>query len=350
MASKPRNKKWLAILAVAALIFVLAASVGGYSVYTVLDERRNTPTPTVPAYIIVEITATPLPTPAAKCGGPDVMYILLVGSDARSDSYKAGLADAIRIIRVDFVNPSVMMLAFQRDLYVEIPEISQNYGITHGKLNQAYLYGNESFDYYEGPDQGLGLLALTLEHNFGTQVDHAAAVNLQTFVKIIDAVDGIDINLPYAIDGRVKGSTNSDYYFPAGEQHLNGYRTMLLARMRPQGDIERNHIQDLILKAVAKKMIDPAMLEKIPEFVEIFTNSVQTNLTATEIAQLLCLTPMIQTENIRTVSFPDELFKSKRINDPILGNTSILEVDFNILRTYVQEFKNGTWPETIPQP
>lgn len=350
MSSDSRRRMTFIFAGIGILLLCFALPAGGYTAYMLNESANNSATPTFPPFIIVEITATPPPTPAAKCGGPEVMYILMVGSDTRNNSYSAGLADAIRVARVDFVNPSVMMLSFQRDLYVEIPEISDHYGITHGKLNQAYLYGTDSFKYYDGPDQGLGLLSLTLEHNFGAQVDHSAAVNLQTFAKIIDAVGGIDINLPYAVDGRVKGSTNPDFYFPAGEQHLNGYRTMILARLRPEGDLKRNHTQDIILQALAKKMLDPAMLVKAPEIVEIFQNSVQTNLTATEFAQLICLAPMIAAENIRTVSFPDELFKSKRVNDPILGNTSILEVDFAIIRAYVQEFQNGNWPETIPQP
>jgi anionic cell wall polymer biosynthesis LytR-Cps2A-Psr (LCP) family protein len=116
------------------------------------------------------------------------MYILLVGSDARRDSYEIGLADSIRLVRVDFVEASVRVLSFPRDLYVEIPEIEDHGGITHGKLNQAFLYGNPGYNYYDGPGLGPGLLGLTLEHNFGATVDHYVAVNLQTFVRIVDTL------------------------------------------------------------------------------------------------------------------------------------------------------------------
>lgn len=278
------------------------------------------------------------------------MVLLIVGTDTRGNSYSTGLADATRLVRVDFVNPSVMILAFQRDLYVEIPGISQHHNITHGKLNQAYLYGTDTFKYYDGPGKGLGLLSETLKYNFGAQVDHSAAINLQTFVKVVDAIGGIDIDLPKAIDGRVKGSYDSNLYFPSGEQHLNGYRTMILARLRPEGDLNRNHIQDLILKALAKKLLDPTTLLKVPELIDAFKGSVQTDLGQTEVTQLLCLAALLQPDKIQTVSFPDELFKTKRVNDPILGYTSVLDVDFNILKAYVQDFNNGTWPDTIPQP
>ncbi|MBL8063057.1 MAG: LCP family protein [Anaerolineales bacterium] len=345
------RKSWTYFAGGIGLLFLCCFLPGmGYVGYQVLGASNQNPTATLPPpFIVIEITATPAETkPAPQCGGPEVMYILLVGSDTRRDSYVTGLADAIRVLRVDFVNPSVMILAFQRDLYVEIPEIADHHGITHGKLNQAYLYGTDTFKYYD--EGGLALLSLTLNHNFGVNVNHSAAVNLQTFVDVVDALGGLDINLPEPVDGRVNGSNNPDLYFPAGEQHLNGYRTMILARLRPQGDLTRNHTQDIILKALAVKLLDPATLLQLPSLFDTFKSSVQTNLTQTEVAQLLCLAPLITSENIRTVSFPEELFKLKRVNDPILGNTSILDADFEILRAYVQEFNNGNWPESIPQP
>jgi LCP family protein required for cell wall assembly len=271
------------------------------------------------------------------------MYILAVGSDTRGNTYASGLADAIRILRIDFVNPHVTILSFPRDLYVEIPEISEHYGITHGKLNQAYLYGNDTFQYYDGPGQGLGLLALTLEQNFGAHVDHSAAINFQTFINVVDAFGGIDINLPTEIDGRRPGARSPNLYFPAGQQHLDGYRAMLLARIRPDGDLARNHTQDLILQTLALKTLSPSTLLQVPDIIKAFNGSIQTDLGQTEIAQLICLASIIDPQTIKSVNFPEELFGLKRVNDPILGNTSVLDVDFNMLKAYVQEFNNGNW-------
>lgn len=271
------------------------------------------------------------------------MFILLVGSDARQDSYEVGLADSMRLVRVDFVEPSIQILAFPRDLYVEIPDIAAQNGITQGKLNQAFLYGNPGYDYYNGPGQGPGLLARTLEHNFGAHVDHSVAVNLQTFVRIIDTLDGIDINLPYAIDGRVRGSRDPNRYFAAGEQHLDGYRTMLLARLRPGGDLQRLEIQNIILRALAEKLLSPTAVLNFLELIRSFDDSIQTDLGAQEISRLLCLRAKIDLEKIDFLSFPETLFKSERVNDRVLGNTSILDADFEVLTEYVKRFRDGEW-------
>lgn len=291
-------------------------------------------------------TASGTAAAAPLCGGPSSMFILLIGSDSRSDDYTAGLSDSMRIIRVDFVHPALMSLTFQRDLYVEIPGISDHAGITHGKLNQAYLYGNPGFGYYSGTGQGPGLLAATLQQNFGTHVDHYVAVNLKTFARVVDTLGGIDIDLPHAVDGRTKASPDEVLYFPAGKQHLDGNRALILARLRPDGDLNRSARQDIMIRALAAKILSPSSLPQMPKVIEAFYSSVQTDLGADDLTKLLCLGSKIDPERIQSVDFPAELFTPSRIQDPVLGYTFIWDVDFNMLRAYVQYFDKGAWPKT----
>ncbi len=336
-----------AVLAGIVLLFCLLIPVVGFAGFGVLRTvATSVPELPSPSISIPGPSAAATATPAPVCSGPASMFILLIGSDSRIENYNAGLSDSMRIVRADFVHPGLMLLTFQRDLYVEIPGISSHDGITHGKLNQAYLYGNPGFGYYDGPGQGPGLLAATLQQNFGTRVDHYVAVNTQTFVRVVDALGGIDVNLPQAIDGREKGSRDANRYFPAGEQHLNGYRTMLLARLRPNGDLERSAAQDLILKALASKILSPSALPQMPRVVEAFYGSVQTDLGAEDIAKLLCLGSLLTPDKVVSVDFPAQLFTGSRVQDPVLGYTFVWDVDFKILRAYVQYFNNGSWPQS----
>jgi LCP family protein required for cell wall assembly len=348
----PRNARiFLFVSAIIAVSLYLKISLAGFGNFSNLKTSTLQPTPTIKPTLVPE-TRTPkaTSTPVAVCRGPTSMFILLIGSDTRADNYSAGLADSMRIVRVDFINPGVMFLTFQRDLYVEIPGIASHSNITHGKLNQAYLYGNPGFGYYDGPGQGPGLLATTLQQNFGTHVDHYIAVNLQTFVRVVDTIGGIDINLPTVIDGRVNGSTDLNRYFPAGNQHLDGYRTLLLARIRPDGDNERNNIQNLILQALAAKFLSPAALPQTPRLVEAFYGSVQTDLGAEDISKLLCLAYLLNNQKIVAFNFPDNILKGARVKDPVLGYTFVWDVDFNLLRAYVKYFNNGTWPKASLSP
>jgi LCP family protein required for cell wall assembly len=333
--------------ALLACVLLPAAAFAGYNVLYFLREQWGR-TPSTPGLATPTSEPAGTATPAPQCGGPPEMFILLIGSDSRVDNYAAGLSDSMRIVRADFINPGISYLVFQRDLYVEIPGIAPHGGITHGKLNQAYLYGNPGFGYFEGPGEGPGLLALTLEHNFGAQVDHYVAVNLKSFVHIVDQLGGLDINLPYTVDGRAARSTDQDKYFPAGQQHLDGYRTMLLARMRPNGDLERSRTQNLILQAFAVRLLNPATLPELPGLASTLYGSTQTDLGADDIAALICLASLVQPEDIQPLAFPDELLTGTRIQDPVLGNTFVWEADFNVLREYVGKFNEGTWSSAIP--
>ena len=294
------------------------------------------------------ITLAPTNTPVGSvyCGGPPTMTVLTVGTDARSNSYLYGLADVIRIVRVDFVNARVAILEFPRDLWVEIPDIADNInGQDHEKLNQAYLYGNPGFGYYDGPGAGPGLLARTLALNFGLVPDRYLAVNMRTFEKVVDAVGGIVVDLPNGIDGRTAKDRSARLVFPPGKQTLNGEQALTLARIRNEGVFERAHNQNTVLCALQEKLTSPTVIVQIPALIKSFEGAVQTDLTPEQIAQLACIGTKVRSEDITFVSFPQELFKQARIFDPVFdARVFIWDVDYDILRDYVSRFNAGTWP------
>lgn len=84
------------------------------------------------------------------------------------------------------------------------------------------------------------------------------------------------------------------------------------------------------MKSVAKELI----------------SNVQTDLSPEQINQLACLANQMSGSNVVFASFPIELFTNKKIFDPQLGaTTQILDVDFNVLRDYINRFQQGAWPD-----
>ena len=252
--------------------------------------------------------AAPAPTPL--CGGPQTMNLLLIGSDTRGTGYTWGLADVIRVARLDFVTPSLMMLDFPRDVWVEIPEIADDLGgQDHEKLNQAYLYGNpgDGFGYWDDPSAGPGLLARTLDLNFGARADHYLAVNMRTFVRMVDAVDGIDITL----EQRVSGSDNP--HLQAGTHHLDGAEALAVARDRGEGVFSRGENQNLVLCALQRKLMQPSVLPQIPDLVQSFQGSVQTDLDLKTLTQLACLARQLPARAIAFYTLPEALFTGNRV-------------------------------------
>jgi LCP family protein required for cell wall assembly len=291
------------------------------------------------------------PTNVPLCGGPPVMNILVIGSDTRSTGYTWGLADLIRVVRVDFTTPRLTILDFPRDLWVEIPYIADNLdGQDHEKLNQAYLYGNpgDGFHYWDDPSAGPGLLALTLNRNFGVDVDHYLAVNMRTFVRMVDSVGGLDVDLKHAVAG------SNDPRLQAGKHHINGTQALALARNRTEGVFSRGENQNIVVCALQKKLASPSVIPQIPKLVRSFQGSVQTDLSPAVMSQLACLAARMPRQNISLYNFPEELFTATRIHDPVFGSSQkgvfIWDADFSILRQYVDDFQAGSWPMAPTSP
>ena len=318
--------------------------------WTTSPAPETTPSP---AYTLAPTLSLIADTPlsAARCGGPNVMTLLAIGTDARSNTYNYGLADVIRLVRVDFVTPKVTVLELPRDLWVQIPEIADDIGQDHEKLNQAYLYGNPGFGYYKHPSAGPGLLALTLDLNFGVHPDHYGAINMRTFENIVNAVGGIDVNLPETVDGRTADDMNKRLLFLSGIHHLNGEQALTLARIRIEGVFERASNQNRVLCALRDKLTRPEVVTKIPDLIASFKNNVQTDLSPEQIGQLACVGTQFRSQDIVFATFPEELFKQARVYDPVFKKrVFVWDVDLNILRDYISQFNAGTWPNPGLEP
>jgi len=311
--------------------------------------QESTPTapPVTTATSFEQATATPQPL----CGGPPLMAVLAIGAD--SDDYDYGLADVIRVARVDFVTPKVSVLSMPRDLWVEIPDIAEHYDITHGKLNQAYFYGGPGMGYYKGPGGAPGLLARTLDLNFGLRVEHYGAVNMSTFVKVVDAVGGVDLYLPKDVDGRPIDDRTADMgYFTAGQHHFNGEEALRLSRIRKKyNDFTRMDNQNMVICALKAKLTSPAVLPKIPQIIAAFQGAVLTDLSLEQIGQMACLLPHLKRENLLFTSLPGEILSPSRVYSPQQKNTTfVMEADYDVIRDYVKQFMEGTWPSEPDEP
>jgi LCP family protein required for cell wall assembly len=279
------------------------------------------------------------------CRGPAVMYILSIGADSRQDAYIYGLADAIRIARVEFsAPPKVTVLEIPRDLWVYIPNISDNLdGIDHAKLNQAYLFGQpgDGFHYWDDPSAGPGLLALTLNQNFGVRSDKYVSVNMRTFENVVNAVDGIDLEVE---DEETALKTG----LPIGITHLDGPAALKVARNREEGMFARANNQNLVLCALQEKLASPGTITKVPDLIESFKDNILTDLSPDEITQLACLGTKIKPGNIIFARFPEELFKPSRHKPDLFTHNPegvfIWDADFEVLKNYVAQFQAGTWP------
>jgi LCP family protein required for cell wall assembly len=229
------------------------------------------------------------------------MNVLLIGIDYRGGDYLYGLADVIRFAQVDFSDQSISMIAIPRDLIVEIPtELFKVPGPY--KVNQAYFFGTPGMENYYGEGNGADALNEVLEYNFGISAEYYLVFNFQAFVAFVDAIGGVDVNLPEPVYGGSQGD------FPQGEQTLIGERALALARIRENySDEFRVRNQSLIIQAIFEKMLKPANLLKIPGLVGQFQDSTLTNLPLGQVSNLALCFQGFERESLVTHQIPSEL-------------------------------------------
>ena len=306
---KSRGKKVLAVLAV---LLVLFGAVWYLAIGSIYGKMR---------YSRVETLAG---EPLKENG---VVNILLIGSDSRTEG-DDGRSDAMILLSVSSKTRTIHMTSLLRDMYVDIP------GRDGNRLNAAYSFG--------GPE----LLLETVKQNLGIEVNRYAVVNLQAFANLVDAVNGVDLELTNEEVKWVNAYLNeynelrgmpmeTDYLDTSlsGMIHLNGAQSLAYSRNRFIGtDFGRTERQRKVLSAVMKKL--PAALVTNPNGLinGLFPN-LTTNLTQTECLRLSLMGGKLLTYDIVQESIPLE----GTYSSVTIRGMDVLQVDFDRNRAYLQE-------------
>ncbi len=264
--------------------------------------------------------------------GDDPMMILVVGVDTRTRGYLYGLGDTVMVLRVDAKNQRVDILGFPRDLWVKIPDVEEDNGRTHGKLNQAYFFGTEGMGYYSGSGYGAGLMQATFKENWDFDIDHYIVVNMRIFREIIDALGGIEVYNP----AHVYSFHQNQPKFLQGGYYFMGQDALMYARWRdPRNSYDRVDRQSIILQAVFEKTFQVETIPKIPEIVSSFKGNVLTDLHLAEISRLLYLAATLPEEEIRYSRIPkQELYWSGQV---------WLEKRTGTIQSILDQFQAGEW-------
>ena len=183
--------------------------------------------------------------------------VLLCGTDDGN-----GGSDTIMLAAVDTENKEINVLSIPRDTLV-------NEDWTVKKINSAYNRG------------GIDAVQEQVEKIVGFPVDFYVAVDLNGFIELVNAIDGIDFEVPINMNYD-DPAQNLHIHFSAGQQHLDGEEAMEVVRFRhnndgsgyPMQDLDRIKTQQAFLKAVADKLFSLQSVIKIPEFARIFSENV----------------------------------------------------------------------------
>ena len=191
----------------------------------------------------------------------DKATIMIMGVDERDDD--VGRSDTLMIASIDPKTNQASLLSVPRDTRVKIK------GHGFDKINAAYAYGKEK------------LSQDTVENLLGVNVDHYIIINTKSFKKIIDAIGGIDIDVPkrmhYEDPWDDDGGLIIDFH--PGMQHMDGAKAVTYVRYRDEeGDLGRIRRQQDFVRACMEKLVSPAIIPKLPAVIKEVMGSIETDL------------------------------------------------------------------------
>jgi LCP family protein required for cell wall assembly len=240
-------------------------------------------------------TATPIPGVEGH-EDDERITILLMGIDRRPGEPFISRTDTMMLVSVNQQAETVSILSVPRDLYVVIP------GRGRDRINTAFVYGSQG----NNPAGGADLAMQTVEYNLGVPIDHYMMIDFNAFIRSIDALGGITVDVPYDIYDPTYPSMNYGYdplYIEAGTHEFDGATALKYARTRHQdSDFFRARRQQQVLLAVRDKVfsLGPAeLLRQAPFLYQQVNDGIRTDLSLEQLIQLANALKDIPSESIR---------------------------------------------------
>lgn len=230
-------------------------------------------------------------TPIIKTDDPPSYNVMLIGTD--KGGYRT---DTMMVATYNKEENKAYVMQLPRDTYVE------NNGRRDKKLNSAY---------FSGFDQ----LKKEVKLAYCIDVDKYLAIELEGFVQAIDALGGVEMDVPIDMDyDDPTPGQDLHIHIKKGKQVLDGEKAEGFVRFRknndgtgyPMGDLQRIQAQREFITALIKKVISADGISKIPDLIKIAKENMKTNINNDNAYQFIYKILSIGTDNIEFIEAPGE--------------------------------------------
>ncbi len=240
---------------------------------------------------------------------------LIVGSDTREGLSREEIkrlkvggtevaagkrSDTMLLVHISKKRDKAAIISIPRDSYALIPghksiNTGKDVGPVHSKINSAYNWG------------GAPLLIQTFESMSGLRIDHYVEINFVGFVRMVDALGGVEICTKRDIN-----DPKSHLSLPAGRHVLDGVDSLKYVRSRTfdgLGDLGRMKRQQEFAGAMLRKATSAGVLLnpiKLVDFVNSALASVTTdsNLSQGDLLTLGKQLRNLSASSVRTLTIP----------------------------------------------
>ncbi len=226
---------------------------------------------------------------------PERITFLLLGVDQRPDDPSPPRTDNIIVLTVEPQSGKVGMVSVPRDMFVSIPGFDYS-----AKITTAYPIGESS----KYPGGGGALAKKTVSELLGYPIDYYVKIDFDGFVKIVDLIGGIDVDVPKTIHDEEYPTIDygfQTFHIEAGPQHLDGETALKYVRTRhADDDFERAKRQQQVLLAVKDKLVQNKLMTTLHllDLVRLMNDSVEHDIPPMELPGLLSLASKMQISDV----------------------------------------------------
>ncbi|MCM1370957.1 MAG: LCP family protein [Clostridium sp.] len=196
----------------------------------------------------------------------DSFNIYISGIDTYGKISSVSRSDVNIVASINPNTKKILLITIPRDYYVHLSG-------TNGykdKLTHAGIYG---------VDKSLN----TIEELLDIDINYYIKVNFTSLIKIVDAVDGVNVYSEYTFKGE-------NYTFNKGYNYLNGEKALEFSRTRktlPGGDRTRGKNQQAVITALVDKFTSKKIITNYSNILDSIKDTFVTNMTMEEITNLI---------------------------------------------------------------
>lgn len=266
---------------------------------------------------------------------PNVINILLIGTDERNmEFHYHARSDSMILVSINMDINTVKLVSFERAIGVPIleGELAGQYDL----LTHIFRWG------------GSELLVKTIEHCFKIDIDHYVRLNFSSVRGIVDAIDGIDIELTQKEADGLNGGLLTYHILQAGVNHLDGEEALAFARLRSiDSDWQRVERQRKVILAVVDKLKGSSLIT-LNELANTVLPMIQTDMSKMDIAELMVYAPNFLNSTFDQMTIPKQgTYGGMKIRTP--GGAFAVDYDINNDLLYRFLYEGATSEELLAE-
>ena len=273
-------------------------------VYTEATDEYTRPPETETAPTEETTVATTVETTRPPMSADDIVNILVVGQASRAGE-EGKMADSTMLVSINTYTEEVTVFSILRDSLVQLPAYK---GLNGGRNKFTVCY---ALGYQQGGTAGaMEMTNICLKDNFGIEVDYNIEVSFDGFIKMIDYLNGVELELTEAEANYLnKDTLYVQRTIEPGVQVLQGMEALSYARMRKaagdgESDIKRTERQRKLVSALLEKFRYMSLSE-LNGWIDELLPMVTTTMTPSDVTKLAAkILPMVSRLTMKGETIP----------------------------------------------